>query len=266
MTSPDLLAELRECAHAMAEAARGVTLGLFRAPELTTANKLTDGFDPVTQADQQAEAAMRAVLAARRPMDGIIGEEAGNTTGTSGLTWVLDPIDGTRAFIAGTPTWGTLIAVQDANGPILGLIDQPHIGEVFEGVPDGAFLHHRASSRAIVTRATQSLSEATLLTTFPEVGTAAERRAFEAVSGQVRLTRYGLDCYGYALLALGHVDLVIEAGLNAYDIAAPVAVVQAADGVVTTWDGGPAHHGGRVIAAANPAIHTAALEILQNAR
>lgn len=251
------------CAHAMADAARPVTLRHFRTGIAADDKPGMRVFDPVTIADKDAETAIRAVLARLRPHDGILGEEHGTTTGTTGLTWVIDPIDGTRGYISGTPTWGVLIALSDADGPILGVIDQPYIGERFIG---GLGLSHvtgpRDSHMTLKTRAARDLSEATLLTTFPEVGTKAEETAFRRVSKAARLTRYGMDCYGYALLACGQVDLVIEAGLNPYDICAPIAVVQAAGGIVTNWQGGPAHDGGQCIAAANREIHAQALALL----
>lgn len=244
----------------MAEAARDVTLRYFRTP-MTIDSKRAD-FDPVTVADRAAEQAMREILARERPDDAILGEEGGTTPGTSGLTWVLDPIDGTRGFISGTPTWGVLIGVQDATGPVFGIIDQPFTGERFTGAPNGATWMREAERHAITVSTVETLADATLLTTFPEVGTLAEGAAFRRVSEHCKLTRYGLDCYGYALLAAGHVDLVIEAGLQAYDIAAPIAVIQAAGGIVTDWQGGPAHNGGTCIAAATPALHAAALDLL----
>lgn len=206
---------------------------------------------------------MRAVLAERRPGDGIFGEEFGQTESTTGLTWVLDPIDGTRAFLAGAPTWGVLVAVgPTGEAPILGLIDQPFIGERFFGGPDGGWTEGPAGRHRLQSRPPRPLSEAILMTTFPEVGTPEEERGFRAVAQRARLTRYGLDCYGYALVASGQVDLVIEAGLAPYDIQGPMAVVTAAGGVVTDWKGGPAHRGGRAIAAANPEIHAEALEAI----
>ena len=220
-------------------------------------------FDPVTIADRQAEQAMRQVISRRRPADAILGEEFGTREGASGLTWILDPIDGTRAFICGAPTWGVLVAVATEAGPVLGLIDQPHTGERFYGGPGEAVLLHGAAESQLAVRTCPELSQATLLTTFPEIGSADEKRAFDRVRDRVRLTRYGLDCYAYALLALGHVDLVIEAGLHSYDIAAPIAVIEAAGGVVTDWKGGPAHAGGRVVAAGDRGLHAQALALLQ---
>jgi histidinol phosphatase-like enzyme (inositol monophosphatase family) len=184
---------------------------------------------------------------------------------TSGLTWVLDPIDGTRGFIAGTPTWGVLIALCDADGPIFGIIDQPYIGERFEGGLGRARLTGPRGARPLAVSPAASLGEATLFTTFPEVGTTEERAGFEAVRDRVRLTRYGMDCYAYGLLAAGHVDLVIEAGLHPYDICAPIAVIEAAGGIVTDWTGGPVHGGGRVLAASSAALHAEALDLVSGA-
>lgn len=258
---------LLETAGRAADAARAAILPWFRQPGLVSDNKATSGrYDPVTQADRAAEEAMRAVLTQERPDDAILGEEFGPRAGTSGLTWVLDPIDGTRAFLAGAPTWGVLIALSDADGPRLGVIDQPFIGERFLGRRGGGAWtvgpHGRHDLR---TRAPRPLSEGILLTTFPEVGTSAEGAAFHALAARMRLVRYGLDCYAYALLAAGQIDLVVEAGLQPYDIQAPIAVIEAAGGIVSDWRGGPAWQGGRVVAAANAAVHEAALEVLGQA-
>ncbi|MBK4215092.1 histidinol-phosphatase [Paracoccus caeni] len=249
-------------AHDMADAARAAILPLFRSAGLAADNKYTKGFDPVTEADRAAERAMREVLAERRPNDSILGEEYGRTEGSSGLTWILDPIDGTRAFICGAPSWGVLIGLSDGSDIIYGIIDQPYIGERFEGGLGVSRLVSAAGERPLAVRQGVDLANATLMTTFPEVGTEAEAAAFKRVSQQVRLTRYGLDCYAYALLALGQIDLVIEAGLQSYDIAGPMAVVQAAGGIVTDWQGGPVLEGGQVVAAASPLLHKAALELL----
>ncbi|MDO5641384.1 MAG: inositol monophosphatase family protein [Paracoccus sp. (in: a-proteobacteria)] len=254
--------DIFETAAAMADAARAQTLPLFRSSGLRPDNKLAGGFDPVTEADRASERVMRHVLAERRPEDAILGEEFGTQPGTSGLTWVLDPIDGTRAFISGAPSWGTLIGLNDQNGPVYGMIDQPFMGERFEGGFGRARMISHRGEVALATRKAVPLAEATLLSTFPEIGTADDHAAFRRVADRVRLTRYGLDCYGYALLALGMVDLVIEAGIYPYDVVAPIAVVTAAGGTVTNWEGGPAHGGGRIIAAATPEIHAEALALL----
>ena len=251
-----------DTAHAVADAARSAVLPFFRSAALIADNKDSAGFDPVTEGDRAAERAMREILAVRRPQDGILGEEYGAQTGRSGLTWVLDPIDGTRGFLSGTPTWGVLVAVSDANGPVYGLIDQPYIGERFEGGFGLARMSGPQGAAPLRALGDRPFDQSILFTTFPEIGTAAERAAFHAVSEQVRLTRYGMDCYAYALLAAGQIDLVIEAGLAAYDIQAPIAVIQAAGGIISNWQGSPVHQGGRVVAASGRAQYEAALAIL----
>ncbi|MEM6759951.1 MAG: histidinol-phosphatase [Pseudomonadota bacterium] len=257
-----IVSSLVPVAHQMADAARAVILPYFRAPDLTADNKGSSDFDPVTEADRAAEAAMRDILARLRPDDAIIGEEFGAAPGTTGLTWVLDPIDGTRGFVSGTPTWGVLIAVGDENGLHLGLIDQPYIGERFIGHSGQAESVGPHGSRTLSTRSARPLTDAILFTTFPEIGTPDDRAAFARVADQVKLVRYGMDCYAYALLAAGQIDLVIEAGLANYDIQAPIALIEAAGGLVTNWEGGPVHTGGRALAAANAQIHAAALQLL----
>ena len=255
-TSTDA-ADLWSVAERMADAARDAILPHFRSSSLNTDNKLAGGFDPVTIADRAAETAMRDVLAELRPDDAILGEEHGTVAGTSGLTWVLDPIDGTRSFISGTPTWGVLIALSNGNGPVMGMIDQPYVGERFMGGLGRCDWTGPGRKAALGTKATTDLSQAILFSTFPEIGTPDQRVAFERVAREVKLTRYGCDCYAYALLAAGQIDLVIEAGLNAYDIQAPIAVIEAAGGVVTQWDGSPAHDGGTA------ELHAAALALLK---
>ncbi|MFD0857778.1 inositol monophosphatase family protein [Roseovarius aquimarinus] len=260
--------EIIRAAHAAADAARAAILPYFRLDALEIEDKYAPGvqsegrFDPVTAADRAAERAMREVLARLRPEDGILGEEFGESAGASGLTWVLDPIDGTRGFLAGTPTWGVLIAACTDAGPLYGVIDQPYTQERFEGGLGRAGMVGPMGPRALRARAPRSLGEATVMTTFPAVGTEAEGAAFARIAEGARMVRYGYDCYAYALLALGQIDLVIEAGLKPYDICAPIAVIEAAGGIVTDWRGGPAHRGGRILAAAAPEQHRAALDIL----
>jgi histidinol phosphatase-like enzyme (inositol monophosphatase family) len=263
MRIPQALAdELVSTAHELADVARLATLQHFRSRDLAADTKETERFDPVTAADRLSEERMRAVLARRRPGDGILGEEYGPVAGTSGLTWVLDPIDGTRGYLSGTPTWGVLISVRDATGPVYGIIDQPYIGERFEGGLGRARLVGPMGEAPLGTRAPRPLGQAILFSTFPEVGTAEEAAAFRRVAPRARLVRYGTDCYAYALVAAGQIDLVIEAGLQAYDVQAPIAVIEAAGGIVTDWQGRPAHEGGRILAAANSAIHAEALALL----
>ena len=274
----DQVDDLVAVAHTMADAARDVAMAHFRTADLETEHKARHrgrvgrgetGFDPVTAADRGAERAMRAVLAARRADDGIVGEELDVVRGTSGLTWVLDPVDGTRAFVAGMPTWGILIAVFDGVEPVIGVVDHPVTDERWVGIatPDRrvCHLHHAGSTTAITARSAGRLDRAVLATTFPEVGTDGERRAFDRVRDRARLTRYGTDSYAYALVAAGTVDLVVEAGLAPWDVQALVPVVRGAGGTITAWDGGPAHAGGRVVAAGNATLHAEARELLADA-
>ena len=254
--------DLIATAAAMADAARVATLRHFRVAGLSADTKEADRFDPVTVADRESEAAMRAVLARRRPQDAILGEEQAPHPGTSGLTWVIDPIDGTRGYLSGTPTWGVLISVADDLGPIYGLIDQPYIGERFEGGFGRAQVTGPMGRQPLRCRPARSLDQAILFSTFPEVGTEAERLAFRRVADRARLVRYGCDCYGYALIAAGQIDLVIEAGLQPYDVQAPIAVIEAAGGLVTDWQGRSCAQGGRVLAAANAEIHAQAMALL----
>ena len=256
------IAEIVATAAELADAARAATLAHFRSATLTSDSKETARFDPVTVADRLSETNMRGILAGRRPDDGILGEEFGAVSGTSGLTWVLDPIDGTRGYVSGTPTWGVLISVRDAAGPFYGVIDQPYIKERFEGGLGRAEVNGPMGRFILKTRAPRALSQATVFTTFPEVGTADEGTAFRRVASRAKLVRYGMDCYAYALIAAGQIDLVIEAGLQAYDVQAPIAVIEAAGGIVTDWQGRPCFDGGQVLAAANPAIHAEAMALL----
>jgi histidinol phosphatase-like enzyme (inositol monophosphatase family) len=255
-------ADIMAVAGELADSARVASLRHFRTAALLADSKEAVRFDPVTQGDREAEQAMREILARRRPSDGILGEEYEGVASRSGLTWVLDPIDGTRGFLSGVPTWGVLVALCAGETPLYGVIDQPYIGERFSGGFGTASVTGPMGARALGTRAPRVLGDALMLSTFPEIGTAAEHAAFRRVADRVRLVRYGTDCYGYALVAAGCVDLVIEAGLQPYDVAAPIAVVQAAGGIVTDWQGRPCPQGGQVIAAANAEIHAAALALL----
>ncbi len=257
--------ELKSVAHKVADAARVPILKQFRSTNLTASNKLDDGnFDPVTVADRDAELAMRRTLSKLRPDDGIVGEEFENISGTTGINWVLDPIDGTRAFICGATSWGVLISVESNGEPIYGIIDQPYTAERFEGGAGKGQLTSGTGNKALRTRECPAIEDAILLSTFPEIGNKNERQAFEKVSKKAKLTRYGLDCYGYALVALGQSDLVIEAGLQRYDVSAPIAVVEAAGGIVTNWQGENIKDGGQVIAAGDARAHAQAIELLNS--
>jgi len=207
---------------------------------------------PVTLADRAAEQAMRDLIRAERPDDGIQGEEFGVHPGSSGRTWVLDPIDGTRAFISGRPIFGTLIALLVEDWPMLGVIDQPILGERWTGVIGRETLFNGAPA---TTRACRSLCEALLATTSPALFDDAQLHAFEHLDAAVRSTVLGGDCYNYGCLASGHLDVVVEAGLKLHDFAALVPVVEGAGGRMCDWQGEPltAASKGEVIAAGDPA-------------
>ena len=246
-------------ANALADAAGAAIRPYFRASIVIEAK---GDASPVTQADRAAEAGMRALIERERPDDGIIGEEYGRVREGAGRQWVLDPIDGTRAFIGGRPTFGTLIALLEDGRPILGIIDQPISGERWLGVAGRATTLNGLPCR---TRACAEPGQALLATTSPWLFGAAGTAAFDRVRGAARDTLLGGDCYNYAMLASGHGDLVIEEGLKLYDFAALVPVVEGAGGRMTDWDGRPlgADSSGHVIAAGDPALIEPALALLK---
>lgn len=246
-------------------AASGETILPFFRTSLGVENKNAGhDLDPVTEADRAAEAVMRRLIKANFPKHGIIGEEFGNETPDAEYVWVLDPIDGTKSFISGLPIWGTLIALMHHGVPAFGMMHQPYIGERFVGDGGAASYTGPSGERKLAVRRCASLAEATLFTTSPRLMNEADRKAFEKVERVVRLSRYGGDCYAYCMLAAGHLDLVIETELKPYDIAALVPIITGAGGVVTTWDGKPPQHGGRIVAAGDPRVHAAALKMLTN--
>jgi histidinol phosphatase-like enzyme (inositol monophosphatase family) len=258
MADPALARSLLPLALRLADAARVAALPHFRSSAAPD-NKSPTDFDPVTEADRAAERAMRDLLAQERPDDGIEGEEYGSAHGASGLVWHLDPIDGTRAFIAGLPSWCVLIGLAKEGRAILGIIDQPWLDERYVGLCDESWLDCRGARTRLRTRACPVLTDAVLSTTDPFILTPPERGAFEHLRATARLTRYGLDAYGYARLAAGTIDMVAETGLKSHDVAALIPVVEGAGGVVTDWRGLPAKLGGQVVAAANRRILEEAL-------
>ena len=259
--SAEQIGEFRTFAEQLADAAAVAIKPYFRA-SLAVEDKGGRLYDPVTVADKAAEDAMRELIQARYPDHGILGEEAGVAVGSSPLTWVLDPIDGTRAFITGLPLWGTLIALNDGERPVVGVMNQPFTGERFVGTPEGAW----RSGTPLQTRACADLASATLMCTTPDMFDTAERKAaFEAVAGQARLMRYGGDCYAYCMLASGFVDVIVEASLQPYDVQALMPIIEGAGGVITAWDGSSAQHGGCVVACGDPALHAQVVEMLRHA-
>jgi histidinol phosphatase-like enzyme (inositol monophosphatase family) len=241
-----------------AEAAR-VSLPLFRN-EAPAENKAGEGaFDPVTEADRGAEAAIRRLIEARYPDHGVIGEEYGEDRPDAEHVWVLDPVDGTRAFIAGLPLWTTLIALRQAGRPTVGVIAQPYLDEVFLGGPSGARLVSRGHDRAIRVRECPRLTEAVIATTDPDIFTPPEFGAWTQVRAAARLARFGCDAYAYAMVAMGRIDLVAETGLQEWDWSALIPVVEAAGGQVTDWTGGQPSGDGRIIAVGDARVREDAL-------
>jgi len=243
----------------------GETILPFFRTSLSIDNKSErQEFDPVTEADRAAEAVMRRLIKASFPQHGIVGEEFGNEREDADYVWVLDPIDGTKSFIAGFPIWGTLIALLHKGMPVFGMMNQPFIGERFSGDNGSANYQNSHGERRLAVRRCGSLKEATCYTTSPRLMNDADRAIFGRVESEVRLSRYGGDCYSYCMLAAGHLDLVIETELKPYDIAALIPIVAGAGGIVTNWDGGPAQSGGRIIAAGDRRMHEAALKLLRD--
>lgn len=262
MTASNISDELVAFLDEMADVSGRAILPHFRS-RLDVENKLAGrAFDPVTVADRAAEAAMRRLLAERYPEHGILGEEYGRERTDAEYVWVLDPIDGTRAFISGLPVWGTLIGLERAGVPVLGTMHQPFTGERFTGDGRRAWYRGPDGVRELKTRRCAALETAVLFTTTPSLFSEVERAAYDAVESRVRLARYGVDCYAYCMVAAGFVDVVIEAGLQPYDIVALVPVIEGAGGVVTSWDGGSPAEGGRIVASGDPALHEVVLRRL----
>ncbi|MFN8829232.1 MAG: histidinol-phosphatase [Labrys sp. (in: a-proteobacteria)] len=220
-------------------------------------------FDPVTEADRAAESAIRRRIRETFPAHGIMGEEYGSERLDAEFVWVLDPIDGTKSFISGMLGWGTLIGLLRNGAPAFGMMHQPFTKERFTGDGGSAKVRGPMGERVLRTRPCARLEDAVLYTTSPRLLPEPDRRRFTTIEERVKLSRYGGDCYAYAMLAAGCIDLVIEASLAPYDIIALIPIVEGAGGVITTWDGGPAQAGGRIVAAGDPRLHAAALAILQ---
>ena len=245
-------------------AVSGETIRPFFRTALGVENKSrSGGFDPVTAADRAAEAAMRALIKTTFPEHGILGEEFDAERPDAEYVWVLDPIDGTKSFICGMPAWGTLIALTRRGEPIYGMMHQPFTREHFTGDGSAASYRGPAGDRALRTRACAELKEAVLLTTSPLLMREADRQCFGRVEGAVRLSRYGGDCYAYCMLAAGQVDLVIETELKPYDVLPLIPIIEGAGGVITSWENGRPHGGGRVIAAGDRRLHAQAMELLK---
>ncbi|MGH6762411.1 MAG: histidinol-phosphatase [Phyllobacterium sp.] len=244
----------------LAQAAAAQTLPRFRTV-YDVDNKYQVGFDPVTEADREAERAIRDLIKSEFPDHGILGEEFGSENPGHSHCWVIDPIDGTRAFISGLPTWGTLVGLTINGNAEAGMMSQPFTGELYYSDGQASYYEGPGGSRKLATRK-RPLSEATLFTTTPALFKGDKRASYDRLESSVRLARYGVDCYAFALVAAGHVDLVVESGLQPYDIVGLIPIIENAGGVVTSFDGGPAENGGDVVASGSAELHVAALEIL----
>jgi len=277
--SPGLQSRLLATAMRAADAASVPTMAHFRQT-LDVENKEQPGsFDPVTIADRQAEEAIKKVVLDEFPEHGFFGEESERRVSTDQPLWIVDPIDGTRAYITGMPLWGTLIGVYDGDDVVLGVLEQPVLQERFiatdfnlvgDSAPS-ASANSRTSElitvhgrRSLSTRNTQLLGDAIVQTTTPEFFIeSGYAEVFERLRNSVSMVRYGGDCYCYALLAMGFVDVVIETGLAPYDIAALIPIVQGAGGIVTSWEGDTAVSGGSVLACANAQLHKQVLGLIR---
>ena len=260
---PEELHYLSTLAAQAADAAALITCQYFRR-EMDVENKASAGlFDPVTVADRDAEVAIRAVLQESRPQIGFYGEEHAITPSENGLMWVVDPIDGTRAFMSGMPLWGTLIGLYNGENAILGLLDQPVLKERYVGFDGRSQLITPEFTRELSTRLVADVSDAVAYCTTPDMFADDSAMAcFQSLRRNVKLMRYGGDCYAYALLAAGHVDVVVDCDLQPYDIQALIPIVSAAGGVVTNWEGGSAVDGGYVVASGSQALHDQLLPLL----
>ena len=269
-TDREGIRDLLETAAAIAESAGAIALRHFRKPLDVEDKSAGEDFDPVTVADREIESFIRKELVRRHPDHGILGEEEAALESDSAYRWVIDPIDGTRAFISGVPAWGILLGLTIDGACAAGVMHQPYLGETFLGsgsdAPDrGAWLRRSGSTTPIASRRNARLSDAILYSTHPSMfESGASRSAFERVANSCRMMRYGGDCYSYCLLALGQIDLVIEEGLQPYDIVPLIPIIVGSGGIVTNWQGGDASAGGRIIAAANETLHAQALDTLNS--
>ncbi len=259
------MTEFEAFAVELAREAAGVTLPFFRSDIGHEDKGGARGFDPVTEADKQAEAAIRRLIAARYPDHGVIGEEYGEDRPDAEHVWVLDPVDGTRAFIAGLPLWTTLIALRTAGKPVVGVIAQPYLDEIFLGGPSGARLLRGGRETPLAVRRCETLTEAVISTTDPDIFTGSELGAWTQVRAAARLARLGCDAYAYAMLAAGRIDLVAETNLKPWDWSALVPVIEAAGGMVVNWRGAAPDDGGQILAVGDARLIDQALVTLRRA-
>jgi histidinol phosphatase-like enzyme (inositol monophosphatase family) len=259
------MTEYEQFALDLAREAARVSLPYFRGACETVDKGGAAGFDPVTQADREAETAIRRLIAARYPAHGVIGEEYGEDRPEAEHVWILDPIDGTRAFIAGLPLWTNLIALRTGGRPAVGVIGQPYLDEIFLGGPSGARMLKGDCDTPLRARACAHLNDALIATTDPDLFTGAELGAWTQVRAAARLARLGCDAYAYAMLAAGRIDLVAESALKVWDWSALVPVVEAAGGEVTNWRGEAPDDSGQILAVGDARLRDQALVALRRA-
>ena len=256
--------ELEDFAIELAHTAGGIAKAHFRK-SFTIENKGGNAFDPVTNADKAIERVLRAAIAERYPDHGIVGEEEAERGSSSPYRWCIDPIDGTRAFLVGSPLWGTLVGLTRHDVPLFGLMCQPVLEEVFLGSDGGSWLIKPDSRDRLRTRPCTELRNAVLASTHPDLFDPDSKRAFDALGRKCLMTRFGGDCYNYVMVAAGFIDLVVETQLRPYDIVPLIPILRGAGAVITDWEGRLPLRGGSVVAAATPALHAAALDVLNRA-
>ncbi len=262
MPNSDLpILELEDFAIELAYTAGGIANAHFRK-SFSIENKAGAGFDPVTNADKAIERVLRAAIAERYPDHGIVGEEEAERGGAGAYRWYIDPIDGTRAFMTGSPLWGTLVGLTHGDVPLFGLLCQPVLEEVYLGSDGGSWLIKPDRRERLRARQCTELGNAVLASTHPDLITPAARPAFDALGRKCLMTRFGGDCYNYAMVAAGFVDLVVETQLRPFDIVPLIPILEQAGAMITDWEGRLPLAGGSVVAAATPALHRAALEVL----
>ena len=260
--SPHAIAQFASLARELALAARRETMPRFLEGCPADNKAGGEAYDPVTEADRSAEQAMREIISRKHPDHAISGEEFGDTPGQGSLSWSLDPVDGTRSFICGLPTWVTLAALLDRGEPIMGLIDAPCLDELYLGVAGETTVERAGRQTVLTTSGCTSLAGARLSTTDPYLFEGAQRSAFDRLHGASRTVRFGHDGYAYARLAAGSLDLVVECGLKPHDYNALIPVVRGAGGVIGDWRGGNDFAAGNVIAAATPELFDAAVAVM----
>ncbi len=261
------LGDLDRLVSPLVHQAGAIALEPFRSSVVPEDKGGRRGFDPVTEADRRTESYLRHELSTLFPDVQIVGEEGGTTGPDGPMRWVIDPIDGTKAYVSGMPLWGVLLGLVVDGRPVAGWCRQPFLDETFAAVDGTGWLERTGTREALATSSTTDLTKATMYSTHPSMFVAAwERAAFESLAGRVRLQLFGGDCYSYCMLTMGHIDLVVEAGLQPYDIVPLIPIVEAAGGMITGPGGEAPLNGGFVVAAATSELHARALACVAAAR